>query len=428
MNKLISLLAPLLLLAPLEARAGLSQRALNIQSAYGTDAVVCEEKLDTTTITIWGGGPGHSDLTGQPWPGVQASNMYINPEDSTTKECQNKEDNGSNGLATFPIESNAGASLTAVTDSYLPTGNTVSHVMKRIGAQVGEIGMHTLAGSAGQTWCIRSYQRWDPTSSIPDRGQCIDANGGTCGDHGTYFTGHVCSPDANNCGNGTQTCCQFEHDQYKVHTLGFFLATPTPHGGNIQMIASFPGSSDGTFDMGMDISSVFGANTNVSAGANPNHVTMSDCMTSWCRFETCLDFMQNGHGYGRHRVTPLSTGVSSTRDMPSSPSDSTQTSIDWATGGNFNHVQVFGEALGGSTHIRYYTHTIMTDTSSAGDATRDFWPGCDSEVEGPGCDDSSGLGGASPNPGKLMWRRGASIGFPLPFMAMSFYTHLRVTQ
>ena len=159
------------------------------------------------------------------------------------------------------------------------------------------------------------------------------------------------------------------------------------------MIASWPGSNDGTIDMGMDISSQFGANTNVSAGPNSQHITMSDCMTSWCRFETCFDFLANGHAYGRHKVTVINTGVSATRDMPSAISDGTQTSIAWNTGGfpNLNNIEMFTQIVAGAgTATRYYSHAILTNTSTGGDATRTFWPGCDSAIE-PTCDNAAGI-------------------------------------
>lgn len=388
-----SVLLILLFALPAAAQVAHSNRGAQM----GAD-LWCEEPMNLNSVSI----RFHSSNTA--WPGLltfdgPGANYYINPNDSETGTWECDGHHAGTPLG-FAIESFDGTGLFwvpfASEASHLPTGASVAGVVKRTGTAIGQLGGKYVVGSAGTTFCSRIYERWDETSDIPDRGQCIDANGGICPDHGIYIdVGHTCGPDAHNCGNGTQDCCQFFHEQYKVTTIG---------GQDVHGASDIQMASDTQFGAGPDgiirASTVMaGYGAGGSAWNVPGSVGfMQDCQGVYCRFESCLDIDSSGFAFTRFRkvTLPLSGAEGTPTLFSAGPSPTAYPAgIDWSNGGsiNFNDApQFFGQIVNGygAVSIRYVTRSLFAKKTSGDDAERHaWWIGCDSAME-PLCNDVTG--------------------------------------
>ena len=398
-----------LLLLPVAAQA-VPHVHSNRGAQMGAD-LWCEEPLNANAVTMRfhgacgpNSGPAICDA-GMAWPGVlnfdgpPSTNYWFDPDDSDNAwECDGHHAGTPLGYSIENVGSGTSFDWVpfASEASHLPTGASVAGVVKHVGTAIGQLGGKYVVGAAGTTFCSRIYERFDETSDIPDRAQCIDAHNGVCGEHGIYIdTPHTCAPDAHNCGNGTEDCCQFFHEQYKVTTIG---------GADVHGSSDIQMAPDTQYGLGPD--GIIRAST-VMAGYGAGGSTwnqdgtlgfMQECQTVHCRWESCLDIDSSGFAYTRFRkvTLPLSGAEGVTTVFSAGPSPTAYPAgIDWSNGGsiNFNDApQLFGQTVAGygALQIRYLTRAVFAKKTSGTDAERHaFWIGCDSAME-PLCNDVTG--------------------------------------
>lgn len=216
----------------------------------------------------------------------------------------------------------------------LPSGNSVSWVFHRIGniagAQVGP-GPNPLVMARDTTWCIRHYRRWDPDTPIPeelasDDQQKIQTIGGVDGS-----------------------------DSIKIQ----FSSQATPPTAKI--INAFDSSS-----------SIWAT---INAGTQ-EWGDWQDCMSGFCRFESCVDYLSDGNAEVRFRVSraaPLTAWVTTSK-IHKGTATPASINIPHTTNG----MSLFGQNVAGDKYDTYVAYHIATRVIPVDE---EFWPGHAPEVE-----------------------------------------------
>jgi hypothetical protein len=296
---------------------------------------LCAEGLNTATHD-----GGSSDWS-------TAGGARYNPDDSpANKQCYPP--NTLSGpefycISTLlaPISANSGQG------AFLPPGNSLSFVLKHVGAGVCNLDHMVVrepapATTGGATHCLRYYRRIDPAWHVP-----VDAN-----------------------------------EQQKVLTIGGFVPPggfpPGPGQGGF-LTAQISTDVGGTIDTRFD-GNLFNSSGGVSGAHLGNMVT--DCTNNYCRFEVCLDYSASGEGRVRQRQTKVAPGSGQFEYRFPAGDVAQPQGLDLsAGGGGLGWFGQINEPVGSQAYIDFATHFIHTRVSPE---DRTFWPGAACEVEG-GC-------------------------------------------
>jgi hypothetical protein len=208
-------------------------------------------------------------------------------------------------------------------------------VVKEEGSAIGHLTAPDLFEAKSVTVCMRSYQRWDPASAIPDAGEAT------------------------------------ANSQYKIMTIGG-LAPNNGHNpfqlGVNQGGGIYTRSDSAWYDCSVP---PFWANVG----------QMQECQNNYCRFELCLDLPASGLLTARYRRTILApspqAGEVSVVVKPQCINARNEIDLQ----GGYNWVfDSYGQNLPGPS-IRYFSHAIMAKHRPADPS---FWPGPAYEIEGGG--------------------------------------------
>lgn len=301
------------------AKAGAASATEQRCSELGLGCL-CSEPLDSGTVN-----------GGQTWPRASCGDggvCYADPDDSPdSTEC--------------PGEDRRGHALTWVSDmsSYavpassqpLPSGHSISWILRVDGGGIGHLTGPDILESKSVSVCLRSYQRWDPSSAIPDAGTAT--------------------------GNS----------QIKVSTIGGL--TPNGQHNPFQMSVVANGS------IGTRADSVW-------YNCPPDFAalgTMQECQNNFCRFEMCLDLPDSGLLTARFRKTVLAPSPQAGRvyEWAKPQCQNVRNEID-LRGGYNSILEFYIQNVPGPT-VRYMSHGIMMKQRPA---DPNFWPGPAYEIEG----------------------------------------------
>jgi hypothetical protein len=294
------------LLASVQAGASPEQRCTELGNQC-----ICSEPMQTTT---------HDG--GKPYV-FAASGIPTDPDDTSTKECPE-----------FGYRGNIGV-IASAEDGFLPPGHSVSYVFKQSGS--GEVRLYApdVNEPPNSTYCIRSYHRYDPTTTRPN----ASYNSST--------------------GNS----------QYKAITIGgLYLNAHNP----IQM-GETSGGTFYRFD-----SALYGG------GPQPTYGSMDECRTNWCRYEQCADFDSGGHLRVRQRKVVLARNADPIAHEYIRPTSSISQPIFQLTGGYVWIIETFIQNVP-PPNIFYFTYGMAAHKQPM---DGNFWIGPADEVEG-----GSGSGG-----------------------------------
>lgn len=325
---------------------------------------ICSEPLDTTSFTT-------------------VFTDYDNPGDTTSKQCTHEDIPSNIGFAVYKT-----SQLTTPAASSLPAGNTVGHVWRLTPAGASTVGTgvgYITIPSGTKRFCVRHYVKFSPDYAD------------------------------NNCGLG-----KFTDSKWAAASPNFQLLTGTnglPSNGEAFSCAD---SSEGI------------------NCAMTHDLAPADIIGEWTRVEMCLEHTA-GFGSGSSgdvyvegywtAITGAKAGHSTTVDYSVLKSSitlgfpDTFRMIARAFRGDDNLTccepghEDATDCLTHRTHpsvtaYREYSHAMLAAWTFQ---QRGLFIGAASEIEG---------GGGGAGTGKLLWRRGASLQWPLPYMAMSFYTKL----
>ena len=263
---------------------------------------------------------------------------FINPINSTTKECSAHQ----SGNSVFLRRGG-----TTPTSAFMPGDSAVQRVWAYEGHGVANVrGNPSSITSSTRRECFRSYQRFSSDFSLT-------VVGPTC------EPGHRAYPDCCERNKGMDINAPFGHIQMEEHDFGFVITW---------IVRNASGQAIRSLNL---------------AHSGPR-LKITDCQTSWCSFEVCIagDLARGRNVYAEGRVVQLSTGRSTYYFDPDGPVPQTVGGTDHTRMFLLNLFRQFNSNIPGENHAcrgtRYFSHVMQAQW----DNDDGQWIGPAYEIEG----------------------------------------------